>query len=137
MQSSQALQASTLVGRPVMVEGNVFRLGAESNTEGVIALDTASTNLTISITDASGELIREINLGEQDGGFVNFTWDGKDESGNPLSDGVYTFSAIAHIEGEEVAQPTTIIADVESVTLSGGPNGNTCEFTWPGFYSPG
>lgn len=123
LQSSQALEASTLVGRSVMVEGNVFTIGNTNNTTGVVALEGSSDQVTVSITDASGQLIRDINLGQQEGGFVNFTWNGLDNEGNQVKDGTYIFSATAMFGQDPVAQATTIVGNVESVTLTQASEG--------------
>ena len=118
LQSSQALQASTMVGNTVLVPGNKSELVSGGQISGAIDLNISSTNLVVSIFDAAGQVVRQINLGSQVAGMTKFTWDGLDNSGDPLPEGTYTIEAAALISGEAVAQAVLVQAKVDSVSLS-------------------
>lgn len=118
LQSNQALQASTMVGRTVLVEGDVVDLNAGENVQGAIELEASTGGLTVSVTDSSGQLIRKINLGAQTAGMVRFTWDGINNDGVVAAPGAYKISATAVVNNETIAQPTFVQAKVDSVTLS-------------------
>ncbi len=117
LQSSQALQASTMVGRSVLVPGNVGLLETGAELQGAVEMPSSSADLTVLIHDASGQLVRQINLGTQQAGTVRFAWDGFSNAGEPVPTGTYKVSAQAFVDGEAVTQTTLIQARVESVTL--------------------
>jgi flagellar basal-body rod modification protein FlgD len=118
LQSSQALQASTMVGNTVLVPGNTSELVNGSQINGAIDLNNSTSNLVLNISDASGQSVRQVDLGSHAAGMTKFSWDGLDNSGNPLPQGTYTLEAAGFINGEAVAQAVLVNAKVDSVTLS-------------------
>jgi len=120
LQSNQALQASTMVGNTVLVPSNKAELAAGGQVTGKIFSESSLANLVLSISDATGQSIRKINLGTNEAGLTEFTWDGLDGSGNPVPAGSYTIEAAAQVNNEEVAQTVLVNAKVESVSLITG-----------------
>ena len=123
MQSSSALQASSLVGRSVLAPGGIAQLETGKNVAGQIDLGSSTTNLVIEITDAAGQLVKTIPMGTQAAGEVGFTWDGTDQNGNFLPPGGYRITATADVGNEQVAQEVLVSAKVESVTIGQGGQG--------------
>jgi flagellar basal-body rod modification protein FlgD len=124
--SSQALQAGNLVGHSVLGEGDVLQLtGAGSGTVGVVNLASAADTVQVQVMNPSGTVVRNISLGSQSAGLVNFSWDGLDDSGNQLAAGNYTFSATASSAGKTVATTTYGLGTVNSVVL--GSTGLTAQ----------
>ncbi len=119
LQSNQALQASTMVGRSVFVPSNSAVLSGGEGVEGAISLTGSTSQLNLSIKDSAGQVVKEMSLGAQGEGDVSFKWDGLDDSGSALPDGAYTLTAEALVDGETVAMDTAVKAQVNSVTLSG------------------
>jgi flagellar basal-body rod modification protein FlgD len=118
LQSSQALQASTMVGNTVLVPGNKSTLVTGGQISGAIDIESSTSNLVINIADASGQSVRQVDFGSHAPGMTKFAWDGLDNNGNPLPQGVYTIEAAALINSEPVAQSVFINAKVDSVTLN-------------------
>lgn len=118
MQSSQALQASTLVGRAVLVEANTLVLGETGTTPITVDLTNTASDLKFSITDASGQIVREFSVGQTDAGLKQFEWDGFTNTGERAEPGNYFVSSEAVIGGTTLALKTLIQAQVESVSLS-------------------
>jgi len=124
MYASQTLQASAMVGRSVLVPTNAATY--DGNTiNGVVDLPSSTTNLTIDISDQSGQLVRRLNLGQQPSGTARFSWDGVNDQGMPMSAGIYNFSAQAQVGGAPVAMTTNLAAKVDSVTMGSGGQGIT------------
>jgi flagellar basal-body rod modification protein FlgD len=77
MRSSQALQASSLVGQSVIVEGNT--LGLLLN-QGIVSSQTdlpeSATDLKLDIKDENGQLLEQISLGNHGAGEMTVRWDG-------------------------------------------------------------
>ncbi|MCY1404475.1 Basal-body rod modification protein FlgD [compost metagenome] len=120
-QSSQALQASSLVGRSVIVASDKAQLESGESLDGSFAMPASGDGVTVKIYDESGELVRTLDLGTQKAGSADFSWDGKDEDGNFVSGGIYKFKASASFDGTSVDLATYLPATVNSVTL--GQNG--------------
>ena len=120
MQGNQALQASTLVGRSVLVDGSNVQLQAQGGAEGTADLPVSTLSTRILIHDSSGQLVRSMDLGQQAAGAINFAWDGMDGSGNRALPGNYSVTAEAGIDGQMQALNTKVVAAVESVTLGQG-----------------
>tara|TARA_B100001059_G_C17793617_1_gene561668 strand:- start:186 stop:977 length:792 start_codon:yes stop_codon:yes gene_type:complete len=77
MRSSQALQASALVGQSVIVEGN--DVGLLLN-QGIISsyteLPESVSDVTLTIEDENGQLLEQIPLGNHASGEMSIRWDG-------------------------------------------------------------
>lgn len=120
LQSNQALQASSLVGRTVSVPSEYGTLSADGKLEGEAVLPSSTTDLAIGIYDAAGQRVRRIDLGGQASGDIAFSWDGKTDDGTQLAPGTYQLKAEAIIDGKATALDTNVYADVQSVSLGGG-----------------
>lgn len=77
MNSKNALQASSLVGRSVIVDGNKNGLLMPKGVvSGFSELPASATNMVLSIQGKNGELLEKINLGNHDSGAMSLCWDG-------------------------------------------------------------
>lgn len=121
LQSNQALQASALVGRKVLVNSNKLNLGAEGDVNAAIDMPAGLGNLSASIYSSSGELLKTIPLGQPAPGFFQFSWDGTGQDNKRLNPGSYTVKVNGVYGGKEVALKTLTSANVDSVSL--GQNG--------------
>jgi len=117
LSSNQALQASALVGRSVQINSEVGVLQPGGNINGAIGLPSDSTAVKVEFFNTAGELVRELPLGANKGGLVEFNWDGLDNSGKPAPTAAYRIVATANIDGEDVALGTLVKDSVESVIL--------------------
>jgi len=124
MTSNQALQASSLIGQNVLVEGNVGYMGAEgAGFSGVVVNDQSVQDMKITISNQYGEIVKTIDAGTQPAGNVQFEWDGNDANGNPLAAGQYVVNATGSANGEGVAIATAVNRHVGSVSLAGSGQG--------------
>ncbi|MEP9316645.1 flagellar hook assembly protein FlgD [Pseudomonas sp. LABIM340] len=121
-QSSQALQASSLVGRSVIVNSSKVQVDDPSaGVNGTLVMPSGGDGVTLKIYDDSGDLVRTVDMGSQKAGNIDFKWDGKDDSGELVAAGTYTVKASASLDGTSTALTTYLPATVNSVTL--GQNG--------------
>lgn len=125
MQSNQALQASAMVGREVVFPTSVLTLASTGGSSGFLELSRPEPNVRVGIVNENGELLRNIQLGNQAAGKVNFTWDGLDESGKRLPPGNYKVAALAGYSDASTSVETFASARVESVTLNQQTRGIT------------
>ena len=124
MTSNQALQASSLIGQSVLVTGNIGHMANEGDgLSGVIISEQTSQETQIAIQNASGEVVRTIDIGTQAAGNIEFSWDRTDSSGNLMPPGDYAVTVQGKVFGESTALPTAINRHVDSVSLSGSGAG--------------
>ena len=134
-QSSQALQASSLVGRKVIIPTDKAVVDTSETFKASLVLPAASSNVYVNVYDSAGSTVNRVNLGQQAAGNVSFMWDGKDASGNTLPPGTYKFEAQATYGGETKGLYTMLPANVDSVTL--GQNGGELMLNLAGLGSIG
>ncbi len=118
--STQALQASAMVGQSVMVESDIAELGPEGEVRGAVNLPGSTSNLSLSIFNPGGDLGRRIEMGPQSAGEKSFTWDGENNSGELMPPGDYRIKAEASFDGENEQLATQLSANVDSVSLEDG-----------------
>ena len=116
LQSSDTLQASSLIGHSVLVPGNVTALGTSGAVGGAIDVP-ASGNVVMEVSDASGAVVRQIGLGTQPAGQVPFSWDGLSASGERLAAGQYRIQARVDNNGQTQSASTYVAGVVNSVSL--------------------
>ncbi|SRR5690554_75610 len=116
--STQALQASAMVGRSVFVPTDNATLGASGSVSGFVDLGVAAGDLRINIYNPTGELVRQIELGTQEAGEVEFVWDGKNDKGEAVSAGAYQVRAEVSAGGVSEQLQTYISSNVNSVSIA-------------------
>ena len=115
--SDQALQASGLIGREVLIPGSGAVLGSTSTVRGAAELPTGTPSMVVQVTDASGALVRRMDLGVQEAGLAYFEWDGLNDVGQRMPPGAYQLEVIAGPDGMREQMPVFMEARVDSVTL--------------------
>ncbi len=124
IQSDQALQAASLVGRYVAVPATQGILPAGGDISGKVNLASSTPDLQVVVSNAStGEMVKTIDLGNQSSGDVDFIWDGTNSAGALASPGAYKIQASALVDGKNVAQSTDINSKVESVSMATSSSG--------------
>lgn len=132
-QSSQALQASSLVGRKVIVPSDQAVVDTSETLKGSLVLPVTSSNVYVNVYDSVGKSVGRVNLGQQAAGNVSFMWDGKDAGGNLLPPGTYKFEAQATYADGTKGLYTLLPANVDSVAL--GQNGGEMRLNLAGIGS--
>jgi flagellar basal-body rod modification protein FlgD len=119
MTSSQALQASSLVGRSVLVEDNVFGMEEGEAVKGKLVSDKAASNVNIYVENVAGEVIQTVPVGNVAAGGFTFTWDGQTAKNEPAAEGAYRFRIVGLVEGKASELEAQTYRKVDSVTLAG------------------
>jgi len=114
--SNQTLQASGLIGHSVTVPGNSLSFDGSAAVKGGATL-TASGDLVIDIKDASGQVVRHMDLGVQPAGQASFQWDGKDNTGSVVGAGSYSFTANVVNGTQSQAAATLVAGNVSSISV--------------------
>ncbi len=119
--ANDSMQAAALVGRGVLVEGKHLAL-TEAGAIGGFELDGAADKVVLSIKDATGLEVKQIQIDDLEAGSQNFVWDGTANDGARAADGVYSLELSATtLDGEKVTGRTLEFGAVSSVIR--GPKG--------------
>ncbi|MFW2830477.1 flagellar hook assembly protein FlgD [Sphingomonas sp. ID0503] len=110
--------AVALVGKTVLVEGKTAYPSSDGSVTAKAVLANDADSVQVAIKNAAGNTVRTLDLDKQTKGTIEFTWDGKDASGNAVSGGPFTLSATAKVDGLPTALTTQVWAPVTSVALS-------------------
>ena len=92
MQGNQLLQASSMVGRSVVVPSAAGTL-QDAGLDGAVNVADGAGDVLVQVTDEAGNILRTINLGTTGTGLVPFHWDGKGDDGVALPNGAYGLKA--------------------------------------------
>jgi flagellar basal-body rod modification protein FlgD len=87
--------AVNLVGKDITYQTTQLTLGQGETPTASAKLGAAATDITATITDADGKVVRQMKLGGHDAGVLEFEWDGRDQSNNTAKPGKYTVSISA------------------------------------------
>ncbi len=117
LQSSQALQASALVGRSVKVRTDTAQFTGQKPVVGTVDVPFSTSGLLMNVYSPNGELVWQQDLGSQAPGEVDFGWQGVAADGRALPPGNYRFEAIGSREDGPVKLNTFLAANVNSVTI--------------------
>ena len=111
--------ALSYVGKTVLAPGATAYPRATGGIAGKIELGGDATNVDVTISDGSGNVLKTIALGQQAKGSVSYDWDGTTATGTTAS-GPFTV-AIAARNGSSTVPATGLVwAPVESVALTAG-----------------
>ena len=121
--SNQALQASSLIGQDVLIQSNVGFSSGGNGFTGVIVADTSVQDLTVTIQNSAGEIVRTIDAGTQAAGNISFGWDGTDNNGNPVPQGDYVVVAEGNVNNQNQSIPVAVNRHVQSVSLASSSQG--------------
>jgi flagellar basal-body rod modification protein FlgD len=120
--SSSAAYAG-LVGRTATAKISQLTVGGADPSPPSLGvhLDGAATKTQLVVTDASGKVVRTIDLGARPAGDVDVPWDGRDANGVPLPPGDYGVAVKATVAGDaEVSGFATLRGPIRSLETTGG-----------------
>ncbi|WP_144395152.1 flagellar hook assembly protein FlgD [Pleionea sediminis] len=129
LSSNQALQASSLVGRSVMVPTSIGYLGQEGSVEGRVTLNQPTQNVWVEVKDQSGQVVRRFEMGSFGQGDLPVEWDGMSDTGERMPEGAYSINVYGQVGGTTEQLGTVMKAQVNSVNLGGGTGGVVLNLT--------
>ena len=115
LSGDQFVRAASLVGQEVLVPSTAAKL-TDGVVNGAVNVGTSGTYVNVQIKDSTGNVVRNISLGQPDAGLVQYSWDGKSDDGTQLDNGgVYQVTATSG----GTAIDTFVRGKVEGVGASG------------------
>jgi flagellar basal-body rod modification protein FlgD len=131
--SMNNLQIAGLIGKKVKTQGNSLAIQQGTVGEGMYQLAKPG-KVAVQIFNAQGSLVRLIDAGSKDSSPQKIGWDGKNQAGSTLPDGVYTLKVLAvDTQGQSVPVTTYQTGTVDGVSLDNGSvalqvNGSKIQF---------
>jgi len=129
MDFSQAMQAANLIGKGVLVPGEKIRLGQEGEGAQATPVSTpfgfelyaAAHAVKVEILSEDGQVVRELNLENQDAGIHALQWDGLTNDGAAAIAGAYRVRVSAvDAQGKALASEPLSYGKVGSVAYAAG-----------------
>ena len=120
LSTAMGMQASSLVGKYVAVNGSTLALGSSGTAAGAFNLAAAAQNVVVTVSDATGKQVATIPLGAMTAGTQTFAWDGEESDGSTADAGNYTFQVSATAaSGAAVTATPYAVVPVTGVSLGG------------------
>ncbi|EPX78046.1 flagellar hook assembly protein FlgD [Salipiger mucosus] len=123
LSASTSLSDVSLIDKSVEIRGDRFRVEDGNAEEAQFSLTgAADDNVEVHVTDAEGNRVRTLNMGNVTPGTeTSISWDGKNDNGNTVADGTYSFSVNAtDANDEKVSYDTYVTSKVNEVTFVDG-----------------
>jgi len=114
--ASRAMDSASLIGKTVMVPGAAVSVAG--GVPGNIGVDIPATadSVTVQVLDASGNVVRNIDMKGQTAGVKDIAWDGTNDQGNAVADGNYSFKVAATANGTDVKPVALVYGKVTSIS---------------------
>jgi flagellar basal-body rod modification protein FlgD len=119
VRSDQIARSIDYLGAEVETKGQTITLGGAQPAEVRYRLDRAASSVAISIYDSAGRRVAT-RQGEATAGSHSVPWNGRDQSGQALPDGLYRVEvAASDAAGEAVPVQTSLRGIVDGVEIDG------------------
>jgi len=118
---NQTVDAAALIGKSVLASGTSLSKKGDSVSKMVLDIPKNIKSVKVNIHDASGNIVRTVDIKNPKTGKLDFTWDGKLANGDKAPDGVYKISLFGqNKDGKKFMIPTQIEGVVKAVEVKGG-----------------
>jgi flagellar basal-body rod modification protein FlgD len=119
LQTNRVLEASTMVGKKVLVEADHAELGSDgAGLKGVVEVPEGVSTVQLTLHDARGAVARQLTLDVGGTGPIDFSWDGLLQDGTAAPAGGYTVSAMALVNGQNTQLTTRLALPVVSASIA-------------------
>ncbi|MBK6618243.1 MAG: flagellar hook assembly protein FlgD [Nitrosomonas sp.] len=101
-----SFEAAAMIGRGVLIPGTAMQVEKSAGIGGFELAEPAD-KVVVTVKDAAGIAVRDIDLAAQSLGVNTFVWDGLTNDGAQAADGRYSFSVKA-VRGENAVTAATL-----------------------------
>jgi flagellar basal-body rod modification protein FlgD len=115
------LQVASLVGKDVSFAADVMTTTSAGEQRTLqLDLPASAESVVVTVKDGEGRVVRTMTLGPRPSGRSEFTFDGMNNTGEPLPPGDYSFSVVATAGGKPVDATILQRGSVDGVTFVDG-----------------
>ena len=115
--ANQLLQAGAMVGKSVLVPGDVLQAG-NGSADFAVQLPSSAQDVQVTVSDAAGNVVRTLDAGSLPSGLSQLRWDGTNDAGQAVPAGAYRIGVQAANGGSAVAATPLVFGQVASVAQS-------------------
>ena len=113
--------ATSLIGRTIRADSSTLYIEEGGAADIAINLDRPASELTITIRDENGRVVRTLTERDVDQGDHTINWDGTDDTGSPVVAGPYTVEVSAtDVNGNTFTPDQFLEGEVTGVTYRDG-----------------
>lgn len=127
--------ASGWIGRAALVSSNVATPASNGAFAGQITLMTDAKDLKLSLSDSTGNIVHNADLGAHSAGDISWSWDGKDAAGKAVP-GPLTMTVTAPAATGKGQADVALAAWSEIASVQSPASGATKLITGLGSFSP-
>ncbi len=96
--------AYSFLDKDVQIGSNTLKMMGGNDATAAYSLSGDAEKVLVQVVDAEGNPIRLIDQGAQKNGTHTFTWNGRDDDGDPVANGTYQYRVIANdADGEKIS----------------------------------
>lgn len=119
MQSANFMNLSSSVGKTALAAGSQAYFSGKAISMAA-KLDTSVTSLKAVIRGTNGQIVNQYDFGATAAGLTDFIWDGRDDAGNAVPQGMYTVELTATDAQGKTSYPSSYVgATVASIGQEG------------------
>lgn len=126
-------EAAAYIGKQALVPASEVTPG-ENGVSGAVELAEDVEALAVHILDSAGTTVRTLQLGPQEAGSVEFSWDGKNADGDTAENGPFFIAAAGVRNGLTAEAPLYVTGRIESVSM--GADGVSLKVAGVGAVAP-
>jgi flagellar basal-body rod modification protein FlgD len=108
LQAASFMSLSSTPGKTAMVAGSSMNYSGNP-IYTTAQLSASTTDLTATVQDSLGNVVKTVDLGTASAGSTDFIWDGTDNSGNTVANGQYQISFSAADSTGGSTSPTSYV----------------------------
>lgn len=118
---SNFFSATSIIDKNAYIWGNEISVqGGVPESYPAFSLDIPAKEVVVRIKAPGGITVRTIRMTDVSAGKHKVNWDGKNDAGNPVADGKYTFEITAYdVDGNEFKAEKLTFGRIDSVSLNG------------------
>ena len=126
-QGEKFISSSNLLGRYLRNESAAVMTGKGQDSRAVADLSNGAEEVKIGVIDSTGQQVYGTTMGAQLPGEMQITWNGKDDQGKALPDGIYKFVVAAKINNKFMPVSVSTKDRIQSVRWDSTSNDYTIE----------
>ncbi|MDJ0761970.1 MAG: flagellar hook capping FlgD N-terminal domain-containing protein [Myxococcota bacterium] len=115
-------QAASLIGNEVEIRSDKMTVyGDDSTAQAAFTLEGNASSVEVNFRDATGAVVRTMQLGPQDQGEVNVEWDLMNDNGQMVPPGTYRIDVVAEdADGVSIGWEARVRGTVDGVNYDAG-----------------
>ncbi len=121
MTQSDMLSAVSFIGKEIKAEGYKVSVTDGNVSSIYYGMGEPVSSIKMNIYSPDGDIVRTVELGSKAAGSYQYEWDGKNDAGETMPDGLYGIGILGEDnDGKHVMVKTEISGTVDAVVNEGG-----------------